>query len=72
MQKDVYSASLVTPFRSPVLTTIKSLEIDQAINFPNERRNSVMSAITRLHKQTTFKYKTTKVSEDEFAVIRLQ
>lgn len=67
----VYPAKEVVPLRSPVLNTIKSLNKDEAINFSNKKIASVRAVITRLHKDSTIRYKTVKVSLDEFAVIRI-
>lgn len=66
----VYPAKEVVPFRSPVQNTIKSLKMGEATNFPHRKRTTVMSAITRLHNSTDFKFRTVKISETEFAVIR--
>lgn len=72
MQEKVYPASEVRPFRPSLNSLLKSLNPGQAMNFQINRRNSVMASITRLHNEMACRYKTVRVSETEFAVVREQ
>ncbi|MBW6490978.1 MAG: hypothetical protein K0B15_07255 [Lentimicrobium sp.] len=69
MQEKFYSAEEVVPYRPPLVSLLLSLQPGQAVNFPKERRTSVMATITRLHKSAC-RFRTVKISETQFAVIR--
>lgn len=66
-----YPASEVKPIRTGAASIIRSLHIGEAVNLPLDDRNTYMSTITRLQKKSLGRWKTVKISNEEFALIRL-
>lgn len=65
-----YPADEVKPLRSGITDFLRSIEVKKAVNVPIEYRSNYITAISRLHKRGEGKWKTVKVSEKEFAIIR--
>lgn len=70
MLAKTYPAADVIPQKGGVVRALKKMKAEEAVNLPLEKRQTFLTAITRMNKTGNCKFRTVKISDSEFALIR--